>query len=110
MAIAPTLAVLLVFQVVRRAVDYAIARPAREMLFTVLGRDAKYKSKNFIDTVVFRGGDAASGWLYGGFKALGLALPGMAVAAIPGVLLWLGLGIFLGRRYRDLARAPRPLS
>ncbi len=111
MAFAPVLAVLLVFQVARRAADYAIARPAREMLFTVLDRDAKYKSKNFIDTVVFRGGDAASGWLYSGFKALGLALPGMAAAAVPGVLAWLALGIFLGRRYARLARPARePLS
>jgi ATP:ADP antiporter, AAA family len=104
--VAPTLAVLLVFQVARRAADYAIARPAREMLFTVLGRDAKYKSKNFIDTVVFRGGDAASGWVYSGLKALGLGLAGMAVAAIPGVLLWLAIGIFLGRRYASLRAAP----
>jgi ATP:ADP antiporter, AAA family len=108
MAAAPVLAVLLVFQVARRAADYAVARPAREMLFTVLHRDAKYKSKNFIDTVVFRGGDAASGWLYGGLKALGLALPGMSIAAIPGVLAWLALGIFLGRRYARLARSPAP--
>src|SRR5581483_7157768 len=106
MGAAPVLAVVLAFQVARRAADYAIARPAREMLFTVLGRDAKYKSKNFIDTVVFRGGDAASGWLYAGFKALGLALPGMALAAIPGVIAWLALGIFLGRRYAGLARPP----
>jgi ATP:ADP antiporter, AAA family len=107
--LAPTLIVLLVFQVARRAADYAIARPAREMLFTVLGRDAKYKSKNFIDTVVFRGGDAASGWLYSGLKAIGLGLSGMAAAAIPGVLLWLAIGIFLGRRYTALARgAPEP--
>jgi AAA family ATP:ADP antiporter len=108
--VAPVLAVLLVFQVVRRAADYAIARPAREMLFTVLGRDAKYKSKNFIDTVVFRGGDAASGWVYAALKALGLGLAGMAAAAIPGVLLWLAVGIFLGRRYAGLARGGRPLS
>src|SRR5581483_7728498 len=107
MGAAPVLAVMLAFQVARRAADYAIARPAREMLFTVLERDAKYKSKNFIDTVVFRGGDAASGWLYAGFKALGLALPGMALAAIPGVLAWLALGIFLGRRYAGLARPAR---
>src|SRR5262249_57575717 len=56
--LAPTLAILIAFQVVRRAADYAIARPAREMLFTVLAREAKYKSKNFIDTVVFPSGDA----------------------------------------------------
>src|SRR6185295_12023137 len=60
----PTLAVLVVFQVIRRAGEYAIARPAREVLFTVLTREEKYKAKNVIDTVVFRGGDAISSWLF----------------------------------------------
>ena len=100
--LAPVLAVLIVFQVLRRAGDYAIARPAREMLFTVLGREQKYKSKNFIDTVVFRGGDAASGWTYAALKSLGLGLAGLALIAIPGAVLWLALGLWLGRRYRRL--------
>jgi AAA family ATP:ADP antiporter len=96
---APVLAVLIAFQILRRAADYAIARPAREMLFTVLTREAKYKSKNFIDTVVFRSGDAASGWVYAALKSLGLGLAGLAAAAIPGVILWLALGLWLGRQY-----------
>src|SRR2546426_12653225 len=75
--VAPVLAVLIAFQILRRAADYAIARPAREMLFTVLTREAKYKSKNFIDTVVFRSGDAASGWVYAALKSLGLGLAGL---------------------------------
>src|SRR6266849_2630969 len=95
----PVLAVLIAFQILRRAADYAIARPAREMLFTVLTREAKYKSKNFIDTVVFRSGDAASGWVYAALKGLGLGLAGLAAAAIPGVILWLVLGLWLGRQY-----------
>ena len=103
--LAPVLAVLVAFQVLRRAADYAIARPAREMLFTVLKRDAKYKSKNFIDTVVFRGGDAASGWVYAALKGVGLSLAGLAMAALPGAVLWLGLGIVLGRRHARLAAA-----
>jgi AAA family ATP:ADP antiporter len=94
--------VLVAFQVLRRAADYAVARPAREMLFTVLTREEKYKSKNFIDTVVFRGGDAASGWVYAALKALGLGLPGLAAAAIPGALLWLAVGLWLGRRHARL--------
>ena len=94
--IAPTLAVLVVFQVLRRAADYAVARPAREMLFTVLGREAKYKSKNFIDTVVFRGGDTVSGWVYAALKGLGLGVAGLAAAAIPGAILWLAVGLWLG--------------
>jgi AAA family ATP:ADP antiporter len=99
---APVLAVLIVFQVLRRAADYAIARPAREMLFTVLTREAKYKSKNFIDTVVFRGGDAASGWVYAGLKGLGLGIAGLATAAIPGAIVWLAVGLWLGRQHARL--------
>jgi AAA family ATP:ADP antiporter len=99
---APTLAVLVVFQVLRRAADYAVARPAREMLFTVLGREAKYKSKNFIDTVVFRGGDTVSGWVYHALKGLGLGIAGLAAAAIPGAILWLAVGLWLGARHARL--------
>jgi AAA family ATP:ADP antiporter len=99
---APVLGVLITFQIVRRAADYAIARPAREMLFTVLDRDEKYKSKNFIDTVVFRGGDASSGWIYTVLSKLGLGLSGIAFAAIPGLLAWLAVGLFLGRSYTRL--------
>jgi AAA family ATP:ADP antiporter len=99
MSIFPVLAVLVIFQVLRRAAEYAVARPAREMLFSVVDRDAKYKSKNFIDTVVFRGGDAASGWLYAAMKAAGLGLAGMAAVAIPGALVWLALALVLGRQH-----------
>ena len=101
-ALVPMLAMLIAFQVLRRAADYAIARPAREMLFTVLTREAKYKSKNFIDTVVFRGGDTASGWVYAALKGLGLGLAGLAVAAIPGAILWLAVGLWLGRQHARL--------
>jgi len=59
----------------------------------------RYKSKNFIDTVVFRSGDAASGWVYAALKSLGLGLTGLAAAAIPGVILWLLLGLWLGRQH-----------
>ena len=55
------LAVLVVFQVGRRAAHDALERPARELLFTAVGRDEKYKSKNFIDTVVYRGGRPGGG-------------------------------------------------
>jgi len=106
--LAPTLALLIAFQVVRRAADYAIARPAREMLFTVLPREAKYKSKNFIDTVVFRGGDAASGWVYAALKGLGLSLAGLAAAAIPGAILWLAVGLWLGRQHARVRTRPSP--
>jgi len=100
----PTLAVLVAFQVIRRAGEYAIARPAREILFTVLNREEKYKSKNFIDTVVFRGGDAVSGWLFEGLRVLGLGFAGIAFVSVPIALLWAGTGWMLGRT-QDEVRA-----
>src|SRR6266850_1270586 len=100
--LAPTLTVLVVFQVIRRAGEYAITRPAREILFTVLNREEKYKSKNLIDTVVFRGGDAVSGWMFEGLRLIGLGLAGIAFVAMPIALLWAGTGWWLGRNQEDL--------
>src|SRR3989344_7886783 len=89
-----------------RAGSSAVMRPARELLFTVVGRETKYKAKNFIDTVVYRGGDAISGWIFAGLKALGLGVTGIAVVAGPGALAWAGIGYALGRRQEVLrARA-----
>lgn len=98
----PTLGVLIAFQVLRRAGEYAISRPAREILFTVLSREEKYKSKNFIDTVVFRGGDAISGWLFEGLRLLGLGFSGIAFAAVPIAMVWAGTGWMLGRSQEEM--------
>ena len=100
LGLAPTLAVLVVFQVVRRAGNYAITKPAREMLFSVVSPEDKYKAKNFIDTVVYRGGDAASGWLFTGLSAIGLGLSALAFTAVPLAAIWAGFGIALGRARR----------
>lgn len=97
LAAAPLLPVLLVFQVLRRAGNYGITRPAREILFTVVSREQKYKAKSVIDTLIYRGGDALSGWLYAGLKSAGLGLGGIAALAVPLALLWLALGLWLGR-------------
>lgn len=105
LAAAPVLAILFTVQVLRRAGNYAVTRPAREMLFTVLAREDKYKSKNFIDTVVYRGGDAVAGWLFAGLLASGLGLAGTAVVAIPLAGLWLAVAVWLGRRHRELRTA-----
>ncbi len=104
LALAPLLTVLVAFQVLRRAGDYAITRPARELLFTVVGREAKYKAKNFVDTVIYRGGDAASGWLFAGLQALGLGLTGIAWIGVPIAALWAALALRLGRRQEQLRR------
>ncbi len=102
LAAAPVLAVLVVFQVLRRAADYSMLRPVREVLFTVVSREEKYKAKNFIDTVVLRGGDAASGWVSAGLKALGAGTAAVALIAAPIAFLSAILGWFLGREQEAL--------
>lgn len=103
LAMAPLLRVIAVFQGGRRAAQYAILRPSRELLFTVVSREERYKSKNFIDTVVFRGGDMVSAWLYAGLGALGLGFVGIAWLSVPVSLVWLVLGIYLGREQKRRA-------
>ncbi len=102
----PTLGVLVVVQIVRRAGNYAIMRPAREMLYVVLGREEKYKAKNFIDTVVYRGGDAVSAWIYAGFRSLGLSLSAIAFIAVPLAGIWAGLAYKLGKKQGEFATKP----
>lgn len=97
LGLAPTLAVLIAFQIARRAGDYAITRPAREMLFTVVSREDKYKSKNAIDTLVYRGGDALSGWFFSAISAAGASLSAIALIAVPISGVWLATGYLLGR-------------
>ncbi len=101
----PAFTVLMTFQVIRRAGNYALTRPGREMLFTVLQREDKYKTKNVIDTLVYRGGDAASGWLFSGLKTAGLGLSGTALIAAAVSLVWMMLGVWLGRRQQEQAEA-----
>lgn len=102
-SISPVLAVLLVVQVIRRAGNYAVMRPAREMLYVVLSREEKYKAKNFIDTVVYRTGDAVSAWLYAGMRSAGLSLSAIAVIAVPLALLWAWVAFGLGRQQTKIA-------
>ncbi|MFV2032580.1 MAG: NTP/NDP exchange transporter [Gammaproteobacteria bacterium] len=102
---APLLAVLLVVQVIRRAGNYAIMRPAREMLYVVLTREEKYKAKNFIDTFVYRSGDALSAWVYAGMRSAGLSLSGIAWVAVPLALLWAWVAFGLGRKQAMIAES-----
>ncbi|MDH3526178.1 MAG: MFS transporter [Gammaproteobacteria bacterium] len=104
LGLAPVLAVLVVVQVLRRAGNYAIMRPAREMLYVVLGREEKYKAKNFIDTVVYRSGDAVSAWAYAGLRAMGLSLSTIAFIAVPLAVVWAGVAFRLGRAQTRLAQ------
>jgi AAA family ATP:ADP antiporter len=106
LAIAPVLAVIVAVQIVRRAGEYAVTRPAREMLYVVLGREEKYKAKSFLDTVVYRGGDAVSAWAYAGLRAIGLGLGAIAFIAVPVAGAWAWLAHRLGRRQQALAAHP----
>ncbi|MDJ0949586.1 MAG: MFS transporter [Alphaproteobacteria bacterium] len=99
----PVVVLIAVVQAVRRATNYAISRPAREILFTVVPREEKYKAKNVIDTLVYRGGDAVSGWLYRWIAGTGIGLAGMAAIMVPVAALWLALALALGRRQDRLA-------
>jgi AAA family ATP:ADP antiporter len=99
LAFAPALAVVIAFQALQRTANFALSNPAREVLFTVAGREEKYKAKNVIDGVVFRGSDAAAGWLFETLRALGLALQSISMAAVPMALLWIVLALALGRAH-----------
>ena len=95
--LAPTLAVVVVVQVVQRWMNFAVANPARQVFFTVLGREEKYKAKNLIDVVVYRGSDALYGWVFDSLQALGLKLGAIALVAWPVAAAWLVLSARLGR-------------
>ncbi len=103
LAMAPTLVVLVAFQSIRRAANFAIAKPSREVLYTVLDAERKYKAKNVIDTLVYRGGDAVSGWAYAGLSAIGLGLPAIALAVVPLAGVWMATGLRLGRAQDRMA-------
>lgn len=103
LAMSPSLMVLAIFNVIRRALDYAIARPAREALFTMVPAAERYKAKNFIDTAVYRGGDVASAWLVTLVRQFSSAASVLAIVAIPFSLAWLALVVWLSRQERNSA-------
>ncbi len=101
-AMAPSLTVLVIAQVASRAATHGLTRPSREMLFTVVDRDAKYRAKNAIDTVGYRFGDLASSWIHDGLRAIGAGNIVLVIATGPLVVIWLVfatiLGVGFGRR------------
>ena len=99
----PMLWVVIAFQALQRAANFAIANPAREVLFTVVEREEKYKAKNVIDNVVFRGSDALSGWLFSALRGLGLELGSISLATVPVAACWLALSLALGRAHERKA-------
>jgi ATP:ADP antiporter, AAA family len=106
-AFSPILLVLGAIQVVRRAAEYAVAKPSREMLFTVVDQESRYKAKNVIDTVVYRFGDVSSAWISSAILPHGvggLAIFGALVSAV-----WFPVAWVLGRRYESV-RAGEPAA
>lgn len=111
--LAPILPVLVIFGVLRRAGEFAIAKPTRETLFTVVSKEEKYQAKNVIDTVVHRGGDMASSWFSNGLQSAGLTIGETAFVAVPIAALWLANGLYLGHhhgRLRDSRSQDDPRS
>jgi AAA family ATP:ADP antiporter len=101
LALAPVFAVLALVMIARRVGEYALVRPGREMLFAVATPDEKYKAKNFIDTVVYRGGDAVGGWVKRGLDILAES-PAIAMVIGAAIALgWAATGAYLGRRERQ---------
>ena len=99
----PTLATLVIVQVIYRAGRYGMTKPAREVLFTVVSREEKYKSKAFIDAAVYRGGDLVSGWIYAGLAWIGFSLGAIALIAAPAAAVWAILGLRVASRGDALA-------
>jgi AAA family ATP:ADP antiporter len=110
LSLVPTVAVLVVVQVARRVSNFSLARPTREVLFTVISREDKYKAKSFIDTVVYRAGDQVGSWAYALMGFLGLGMAGISMVAVPLSMIWLASSFWLGRRQERLARAGDPAS
>ena len=104
MGVAPTLALLVIFLTLRRAANFAIARPAREILFTVVSREDKYKAKNLIDTFVYRAADQIAAWSSPVTGWLGLGLAGVSLLAAPIAAIWLCVSLWLGRRQVRMSR------
>jgi AAA family ATP:ADP antiporter len=92
--------------ILRRAANFAIQRPAREALYAVLPRVDKYKAKNFNDTFVYRVGDQIGAWSYPAMAAVGLSMSGLSYSMIPLSIAWLALALWLGRKYLRFHRAP----
>ncbi len=110
LAIWPLFGVMAVFQALHRATRYAVTRPARETLFSVVPAAEKYKAKPLIDVFLYRGGDVAGATIDGTLRLLGLGLAGVAAATVPFAAGWCVLCIALGRKQQQLAESEKPAT
>ena len=101
LGVAPTLIVLVAFESVRRAGNFAVARPTRELLYTVVSREDRFKAKNFIDTFIYRAGDQVGNWSWWLMATkMGLGITAVSFVAAPLMGLWLALALWLGWQFR----------
>jgi AAA family ATP:ADP antiporter len=105
LAASPVLALVVAFQAIQRTANFSISNPAREVLFTAVDREEKYKAKYLIDGVVFRGGDALSGWLFDLLRAAGVELSMISAGTVPVAAVWMALALLLGRAHERRARS-----
>jgi AAA family ATP:ADP antiporter len=105
LAFVTSVAAVVVFQVAQRCMNFAVANPARQVFFTVVDREAKYKAKNLIDVVIYRGSDALYGWVFDLLQQAGLKLEGISLVALPAVVGWVVLSMALGRVQERRAEA-----
>ena len=103
LGLTPVLGTIIIVQIIRRAGNYAVMKPAREMLYVVLSKEEKYKAKNFIDTAIYRGGDAVSAWAFAGLQSLGLSLSAIAFIAVPLSAIWAWISFKLGKTQEAMA-------
>jgi ATP:ADP antiporter, AAA family len=108
LGLAPMLWVVIAFQALQRTANFAISNPARESWFTVVSREEKYKAKNVIDLVVFRGGDALSGWFFAALRGAGLDLSTISLVTVPLTAGWLVLALGLGRMHQRHTTGTKP--
>ncbi|MCO7223133.1 NTP/NDP exchange transporter [Pleionea sp. CnH1-48] len=104
LALVPSLTVLMAFQVLRRSTNYGLFKPARETLFTILETQQKYKAKSFIDTFVYRGGDALGASGYKLLQVFASGIGAVTVVIFFVSIFWGGLGWFLGKKQQSVAR------
>lgn len=97
LAVNPVFIVMAVFQVVRRGLTYGLSKPATDMLYSVVSREAKYKAKNFTETAVWRGGDLVATWTVRSMAGIGLS--GVSLVCLPLALIWTALAFWIGREY-----------
>jgi AAA family ATP:ADP antiporter len=104
LAVQPTLMIVALVTVIRRGLGFGFTKPTTDMLYSVVTPEDKYKTKNFIDTAVYRSGDLLGSWSITGLTLLGFATPLISIAMLPFAAIWGAIALWLGRDYRRQAK------